>query len=106
MIKRYEIRKDGIGFCYDGSWFSLTVTDEGIVIAEEISYEVPIGPQYSRIRLLIKKGKVYVQTPVGTFELKDPEPIIENLKNIDEEIVKNKNKELYEKILSHLGEGT
>ncbi|MEJ2773464.1 hypothetical protein [Stygiolobus sp. CP859M] len=50
MIKRFEIRKDGIGFCYEESWINLTVTDEGIIVAEEISYEVPIGSQLSKIK--------------------------------------------------------
>ncbi|MFP3202746.1 hypothetical protein DDW09_04220 [Sulfolobus sp. SCGC AB-777_L09] len=103
MIKRFEIRKDGIGFCYEGSWINLTVTDEGIIVAEEISYEVPIGSQLSKIKLVIKKGTVYVQTPFGVSELKDSGTIIENIKRINEEVIKNKNKELYEKILSHLG---
>jgi hypothetical protein len=46
---------------------------------------------------------VYVQTPFGVSELKDSGTIIENIKRINEEVIKNKNKELYEKILSHLG---
>ena len=102
MYKRIEIRKDGLGFCYQGSWISIAVTDDSLIIAEEVSYEVAIGSQFSKTRLLVKNGKVYAETPLGTSELKDPSQILENLKKINEEVVKTKNTELYEKIKKHI----
>jgi len=93
---------DGLGFCYQGSWISIAATDDSLIIAEEVSYEVAIGSQFSKIRLLVKNGKVYAETPLGTSELKDPSQILENLKKINEEVVKTKNTELYEKIKKHI----
>ena len=95
---RVEVRKDGIGFCYQGSWIVMNVKGDEIRIAEEITYEVAIGSQLGKIQLVIKCGKVYVETPIGRHELANPQEIINQIKKINEEIVKEKNAELYEKI--------
>jgi len=97
-FQRVEVRKDGIGFCYQGSWIVMNVKQDEIRIAEEISYEVAIGSQLGKIQLVIKGGKVYVETPIGQHELVNPEGIISEIRKINEEVVKTKNTELYEKI--------
>ncbi|BCU69933.1 hypothetical protein [Stygiolobus caldivivus] len=102
MYRRLEVRKDGFGFCYQGSWIAITVNDEAVIIAEEVSYEVAVGSQFSKIRLIIKGGKVFVESPLGSSELADPSQIIDNIKKVNEESIKDKNKELYEKIKKHL----
>jgi len=97
-FQRVEVRKDGIGFCYQGSWIVMNVKQDEIRIAEEISYEVAIGSQLGKIQLVIKGGKVYVETPIGQHELAKPEEIINQKRKINEEVIKAKNMELYEKI--------
>ena len=102
MFGRIEVTKDGLGFCYQGSWIRVTVNEDAMIIAEEVTYEVPIGSQFSKIRLVIKGGKVYLESPFGSSELKDSAQIIEAIKKVNEEVVKAKNAELYEKIKKHL----
>jgi len=97
-FQRIEVKKDGIGFCYQGIWIVMNVKEDEIRIAEEISYEVAIGSQLGKIQLVVKGGKVYVETPVGQYELANPEEIISEIRKINEEVVKAKNMELYEKI--------
>lgn len=97
-FQRVEVRKDGIGFCYQGSWIVMNVREDEIRIGEEISYEVAIGSQLGKIQIVVKDGKVYVETPIGKHELANPKEIVEQIKKINEEVVKAKNLELYEKI--------
>jgi len=97
-FQRVEVRKDGIGFCYQGSWIVVNVSQDEIRIAEEISYEVAIGSQLGKIQIVIKNGKAYVESPLGRHELANSSEIISTLKKINEEVVKSKNAELYEKL--------
>lgn len=72
----------------------INVKEDEIRIAEEVA----IGSQLGKIQLVIKGGKVYVETPLSKHELANPQEIIYQIKKINEEIVKAKNAELYEKI--------
>ncbi|BFH72171.1 hypothetical protein SJAV_01150 [Sulfurisphaera javensis] len=100
---RVEVRKDGVGFCYQGSWIVVNVNQDELRIAEEISYEVAIGSQLGKIQIVIKNGKAYVESPLGKHELSNPTEIINAIRKINEEIVKSKNKDLYERILKIIG---
>ena len=97
-FERVELGKDWIGFCHQGSWIVMSIKDDEIRIAEEITFEVPIGSQLGKIQLVIKGGKAYVETPIGKYELVKPEEFINEIRKMNEEIVKVKNKSLYEKI--------
>lgn len=97
-FRRVEIRKDGIGFCYEGSWIVVSVEKDLLRIAEEISYEVAIGSQLGKIQIIIQNGKAYVESPLGKHEISNSSELINAIKKINEEVIKAKNVELYEKI--------
>ncbi|EWG07616.1 MAG: hypothetical protein ASUL_03879 [Candidatus Aramenus sulfurataquae] len=101
-IKSIIAEKDTVEFCYEGSSVKILVMDKELRIFEEIGYEVATGPIYSKIQLAVRGGNVYVISPFGENEVKDPSNILKGIMQLAE-LVKEKHKGLYEKIQRVIG---
>ncbi len=101
-IRSIAAEKDIVEFCYEGSSIKILVKDKELRIFEEIGYEVATGPMYSKIQLAVRGNKVYVISPFGENEVKDPSNILDGLKQLVE-LLKERHKGIYEKMQQVLG---
>ncbi|BDC18475.1 hypothetical protein [Acidianus sp. HS-5] len=88
--------KDSVEMCFEGATIKLFIVGNEVHIAEEVTYEVTTGEVLSKLQVVIKDGKAYLQSPFGLNEISSPENIFKGIKAVLEEI-KEKHKGLYEK---------
>lgn len=85
--------------CFEGSTIKIFLIGNEVHIAEEVTYEVTTGEVLSKIQIVIKDGKAYLQSPFGLNEISAPENIFKGIRAVLEEI-KEKHKVLYDKFNS------
>jgi len=91
--------KDSLEMCFEGSTIKIFLIGNEVHIAEEVTYEVATGEVLSKIQIVIKDGKAYLQSPFGLNEISAPENIFKGIRAVLEEI-KEKHKVLYDKFNS------
>ncbi|EHP69033.1 MAG: hypothetical protein RXS23_05570 [Metallosphaera yellowstonensis] len=96
-FKSLSVDKRSIEFCYNGVSVKVMLFDGELVVAEEITYEVATGSVLGNMRILLKSGKVYLISPFGQNEVKDPENILQGLRELSE-LVKGKSTQLYQEL--------
>ncbi|BCS92496.1 hypothetical protein [Metallosphaera javensis (ex Sakai et al. 2022)] len=95
-VKSVNVERSGIEFCYNQISVMVYLRDKEMRIAEEITYEVATGPVVSNVQIVLRDGKVYLDSPFGENEIENPTNIVKGLEEILEGI-KEKHPSVYEK---------
>ncbi|ABP94591.1 MULTISPECIES: hypothetical protein [Metallosphaera] len=95
-VKSVNVEKSGIEFCYNEISVMVYLKENEMRIAEEITYEVATGPVVSNVQIVLRDGKVYLDSPFGQNVIENPANIVKGLREILEGI-REKHPSVYEK---------